>query len=173
MTIHRLYTRRGDQGQTSLAGGQRVSKSDLRVEAYGTVDELNSFLGLLVTYLSDHDAQCVEQVQHALFQVGASLATPYASVDDIPPIPSTLATTLEQEMDRMSALLPERHGFTIPGGNRAAATAHVCCTVCRRAERRVVALAAQEAVSPSVLQLLNRLSDYLFQLALYLHVDKH
>ena len=106
MTIHRLYTRRGDQGQTSLAGGQRVSKSDLRVEAYGTVDELNSFLGLLVTYLSDHDAQCVEQVQHALFQVGASLATPYASVDDIPPIPSTLATTLEQEMDRMSLSYP-------------------------------------------------------------------
>lgn len=181
-----VYTRTGDAGQTSLIGGTRVSKTDLRLEAYGTVDELNAQLGLLHTYLADPtadesvvatravDAALLLRVQSDLFSVGASLAT---DTSKLPPRPTAIITPemvseLEQAIDRIDSQLPPLRLFILPGGGRAAAVAHVCRTVCRRAERRILALAEQADVAPELLAYVNRLSDYLFVLSRKLNVDE-
>ncbi len=181
-----VYTRTGDAGQTSLIGGTRVSKTDLRLEAYGTVDELNAQLGLLHTYLADPttdesvaaaravDAALLLRVQSDLFSVGASLAT---DTSKLPPRPTAIITPemvseLEQAIDRIESQLPPLRLFILPGGGRAAAVAHVCRTVCRRAERRILALAEQADVAPELLAYVNRLSDYLFVLSRKLNVDE-
>ena len=168
MKITKVYTRRGDQGQTSLVGGQRVSKASVRLEAYGTVDELNSHLGLLAAMLPEgHEKDLVERIQNNLFNVCTNLATDQDQTELYPSayLPEGAIKELEDEVDSIMHELPERQGFILPGGTQEAAQAHVCRTVCRRAERRIVALAEEATVSPEVQQYVNRLSDYLFILA--------
>ena len=168
MKITKVYTRGGDKGQTSLVGGQRVSKASTRLEAYGTVDELSSHLGLLASMLPDgHEHEMIIRVQNNLFNLCTNLATDQEQTPLYPSahLPDGEIDLLENEVDTMMAQLPERHGFILPGGTLEAAQAHVCRTVCRRAERRIVALSEEATVSPEVQQYVNRLSDYLFVLA--------
>ncbi|MDR0893868.1 MAG: cob(I)yrinic acid a,c-diamide adenosyltransferase [Prevotellaceae bacterium] len=171
-----VYTKTGDAGTTSLVGGTRVSKTDVRLEAYGTVDELNSQLGLLVTYLTDEDERAfVRHIQHRLFAVGSHLATDrtqrelfaasIVSLDDV--------QQLEHAIDMLDSSLPQLHAFVLPGGSRGAAVAGVCRTVCRRAERRILALAATADVAPELLAYINRLSDYLFVLGRKINQSTH
>lgn len=172
----KIYTRTGDQGQTSLVGGQRVSKTCTRLESYGTIDELCSQIGLLITYCTDtHDQQCLTEVQNTLFVVGGYLATDNSQQEvrtgNI--VTQEMVTTIEQEIDRINATLPPFRAFILPGGCRAAALCHVCRTVCRRAERRILALAEDGAeVDTLVVAYVNRLSDYLFVLARKLNADE-
>lgn len=168
MKITKVYTRTGDAGTTSLVGGIRASKASARIEAYGTVDELNSHLGLLAAMIGDGtDRNFVERVQTMLFNVGSYLATDITQTA----LPSSACVgegeteLLEKEIDDIISLLPEKMGFVLPGGSMAAAEAHVCRTVCRRAERAIVALQAEATVAPQILGYVNRLSDYLFVLA--------
>ena len=158
-----VYTRTGDEGMTSLASGQRVSKTHPRLEAYGTIDELNSQLGLLITYVTEEDDKVfLQHVQNCLFDVSCELATvgktPRRAVshEDV--------TQMESAIDQLDAVSGGWKGFILPGGSRGAAIAHVCRTVCRRAERRIWAI-NDEPVDPVLVQYVNRLSDYLFLLA--------
>lgn len=165
----RIYTKTGDKGDTALFGGRRVSKSHLRVDAYGTVDELNSFIGLLHDSVEDQAVRSLLlQVQHRLFTLGAHLAS---DPDKHPPTPDLAPADialLEQAIDHMDADLAPLKNFILPGGHPVVSICHVCRTVCRRAERLVVALNRKEPVDPLVLQYLNRLSDYFFVLARHL-----
>lgn len=170
-----VYTRTGDAGITSLVGGTRVPKTHIRLEAYGTVDELNAHLGLLATYLTDeYDRNCILRVQHTLFAVGAQLATDASQPvsGQQPAVSQTQVEALEQEIDRVDSLLPPLRAFVLPGGGRGAAQCHVCRTVCRRAERRILALAQEVAVPPELTAYMNRLSDYLFVLSRKLNQDE-
>lgn len=165
----RIYTKTGDRGETALFGGRRVSKSDLRVDAYGTVDELNSFVGLLHDALDSPDLrQALVDVQHRLFSLGAYLASDPTQKQPAPDIRPEDISILETEMDRMDDSLPALQNFILPAGHPTVSMCHVCRTVCRRAERLVVALHHQEALDELVLQYLNRLSDYFFILARFL-----
>ena len=168
MKITKVYTRRGDMGKTSLVGGQRVSKASVRLEAYGTVDELSSHLGLLAAMLADgSDKEMIIRIQTCLFNVCTNLATDQEQTELYPSayLPDGEIEAMEQKVDEIMKMLPERQGFVLPGGTKEAAQAHVCRTVCRRAERRIVALSEVAKITPSVLQYVNRLSDYLFVLA--------
>jgi cob(I)alamin adenosyltransferase len=168
MKITRVYTRTGDKGETSIVGGIRMKKSSERLEAYGTVDELSSHLGLLAAMLlKGDDRNMILRIQNNLFNVCTNLATDQSQTPlyDSAKLADGEIELLEQEVDRMMKLLPERQGFILPGGTQAAAQAHVCRTVCRRAERRIVALSEVAQISPETLQYINRLSDYLFVLA--------
>ena len=165
VAINRVYTRRGDSGLTSLAGGQRIPKDDPRIEAYGTVDELNSFIGLAresARELPELNA-ILRRVQHELFNLGSILAT---LPEDMHPhqarITDAESAQLEREIDRMNEGLPKLRSFVLPGGSRLNAELHVCRTVCRRAERICVSLAAVTAVDSAIVKYLNRLSDALF-----------
>jgi cob(I)alamin adenosyltransferase len=165
----RIYTKTGDAGETALFGGRRVPKDDLRVESYGTVDELNAFIGVLRDHLHQPDVrQTLFDIQNRLFSLGAYLA----SDPDKPILPLDLleddVLVLENAMDHMDAELPELRNFILPGGHPAVSAAHVCRTVCRRAERLVVGLHHEQALDPLALQYLNRLSDYFFVLARFL-----
>lgn len=168
MKITKVYTRTGDKGTTSLVGGVRIKKSDIRLEAYGTVDELSAHLGLLAAVIPESvDRATVIRIQNNLFNVCTHLATDQSKT---PLYPSAHLADgeiefLEQEVDRMMGVLPERQGFVLPGGTPAAAQAHVARTVCRRAERRIAELAEVAAVGEEIQQYVNRLSDYLFVLA--------
>lgn len=168
MKITKVYTRTGDGGQTSLVGGERVSKTCTRLEAYGTVDELSSHLGLLAALLPDGDDKAmVQRIQNTLFNVCTYLATDQTTTP-LPPsahVPDGETTLLERLVDETVAALPERQGFILPGGTVAAAQAHVCRAVCRRAERRICELAQEATISDEVLEYINRLSDYLFVFA--------
>lgn len=168
MKITKVYTRGGDMGKTSLVGGQRVSKASARLEAYGTVDELSSHLGLLAAMIADDaDREMIIRIQNCLFNVCTNLATDQEQTPLYPSayLPEGEIERLEQKVDEIMQLLPERQGFVLPGGTKEAAQAHVCRTVCRRAERRIVALSEVAQITPSILQYVNRLSDYLFVLA--------
>lgn len=170
-----IYTKTGDKGTTSLVGGTRVSKTHIRLEAYGTVDELNSNLGLLITYLPDErDRNFVQQVQDKLFAVGSHLATDRekTKLNEVSVITSELVETMEHEIDRLDVILPPLSAFVLPGGSRGAAVCHICRTVCRRAERRILALAEQVEISAELLAYVNRLSDYLFVLARKINHDE-
>lgn len=160
--LSRIYTRTGDDGSTGLGDGSRVPKDSLRVEAYGTVDELNSHIGLLRAELpAGHAAQALlSRIQHELFDLGGELCIPGYSL-----IKEEGIDRLEAGIDTLNETLPPLKDFILPGGNRAASLAHVARTVCRRAERRVHTLAGQEDISGLGLKYLNRLSDYLFVLA--------
>lgn len=165
IAINRVYTRRGDAGQTSLAGGQRLPKNDLRIEAYGTVDELNSFIGLArlsARELPELDV-ILRRVQHELFNAGSILAT---LPEDVHPhqarITAAESEQLEREIDNMNESLPALRSFVLPGGSRLNAELHICRTVCRRAERVCVSLAGVSPVDEAILKYLNRLSDALF-----------
>ena len=169
MKITKVYTKGGDKGLTSLVGGQRVSKASARLEAYGTIDELSAHLGLLAAWLPEdsHEHVMVVRIQNNLFNVCTNLATEQETTPLYPSAHLAEGETelLEREVDAIMGELPERQGFILPGGTPQAAQAHVCRTVCRRAERRIVALAEQALVSAEVQQYVNRLSDYLFVLA--------
>ena len=167
LAINRVYTRRGDDGTTSLVGGQRVPKDDVRIECYGTVDELNAFVG--IARQSAEEAQLPElaatlkKVQHELFNLGSILATRPEDVHPRQPrVTSAEIESLEREMDRQLAPLPALRSFVLPGGSRLNAELHVCRTVCRRAERACVALARQEPLDEDTIRYLNRLSDAFF-----------
>jgi len=163
----KIYTRTGDDGSTALFAGGRVSKHHLRVECYGTVDELNSALGLAraLQPLALTDSR-LHAVQRQLFNLGADLATPLdAPTNYIVRVPAEDVSWLEAEIDAMTADLPELRAFILPGGTPAAAQVHVARTVCRRAERLATALAEHEALNPQAVPYLNRLSDFLFTLA--------
>lgn len=166
--ITKVYTRRGDQGQTSLVGGQRVSKASVRLESYGTVDELSSHLGLLASMLPEGEVkEMIQRIQNNLFNVCTNLATDQEQTPLYPSayLPEGEIERLEKEVDTIMKMLPEKQSFILPGGTKEAAQAHVCRTVCRRAERRIVELSITTKISSEVLQYINRLSDYLFVLA--------
>jgi cob(I)alamin adenosyltransferase len=168
----KIYTRTGDAGETGLFGGGRVRKDHPRVAAYGAVDELNSLLGWVLTELAGGPTtERLGRIQHDLFSLGAELATPPARErrrrPDTPPVPEARVAEMERWMDEMDAVLPPLDRFVLPGGTRGAAALHVARTVCRRAEREVVALAEQDEVAESVIRYLNRLSDLLFVFARY------
>ncbi len=164
-----IYTGGGDRGETGLFGGGRVSKDDLRVEAYGAVDELNACLGLARTAGLPKDLETLAaRLQDDLFVLGADLATPLdttARGDRVVRLRDGAAKALEPEIDRLDARLPPLKTFILPGGSPAGAALHVARTVCRRAERRVVTLARHEKVSEGAIVYLNRLSDLLFVMA--------
>ncbi|WP_343716773.1 cob(I)yrinic acid a,c-diamide adenosyltransferase [Inquilinus sp.] len=171
VTLTRIYTRGGDAGQTSLVGGRRVAKHDLRVEAYGTVDEANAVIGLARLHTSDEPDAMLGRIQNDLFDLGADLATPEEKEPKYPPLRVTAGQVerLEREIDAMNASLAPLNSFVLPGGSAAAAHLHHARTVTRRAERLVSALMAVEAVNPEALKYANRLSDHLFVLARHLN----
>lgn len=160
----KIYTRSGDEGQTSLFAGGRISKSHLRLQAYGTVDELNAVLGLAASAgVGGSVAGPLERVQGELFVLGADLATPLdAQPKWLVRVSAEMTARLEQEIDVWQAALPELHNFILPGGAMGGAFLHQARTVCRRAERWLVALQEHEAINPEALRYLNRLSDWLF-----------
>ena len=163
----KIYTKTGDTGETGLYGGTRVPKDAMRVEACGTVDELNACIGFVRSQIQDEEIDAIlHHIQNELFDIGADLATlevhPKAESLRIPP---TLTPELEREIDQFEAQLPPLKNFILPGGSAGGATVHLARTVCRRAERCVVTLAKAEPVNPEVLIYLNRLSDLLFVLA--------
>lgn len=167
----KIYTRKGDEGDTSLFGGKRVAKSETRVAAYGSVDELNSWLGMVVAALPAQLAEWSDpltDIQSDCFTIGALLAAPAsgsAKPEHIPDLPASRVDDLESWIDRLDEELQPLRSFILPGGSRSAAALHLARTVCRRAERSVVALSRDESVDPLVLSYLNRLSDLLFTLA--------
>ena len=176
MKITKVYTRGGDMCKTSLVGGQRVSNASERLEAYGTVDELSSHLGLLASLLPDGDDKAVIiRIQNCLFNVCTNLATDQEQTALSPSayLPDGEIELVEQKIDEIMKLLPEKQGFVLPGGTKEASQAHVCRTVCRRAERRIVALSEVAVISPEVLQYVNRLSDYLFVFAKKINFNAH
>jgi cob(I)alamin adenosyltransferase len=166
----KLYTRTGDDGSSGLFGGDRVSKSHLRLGAYGTLDELNSIVGLLRLHATPTcaDPATLQRVQQDLFVLGAILATPAARQEQLGARmskPTWDLADMEADIDRLTALAPPMTAFVLPGGTAASAYAHLARTVCRRAERKVVALTHEEPMNPIVVSYLNRLSDWLFALA--------
>ena len=162
-----LYTRTGDNGTTSLIGGKRVSKGCQRIEAYGTIDELNAFFGLLCAKLTNEDdKRFILLVQNRLFVLGGYLATPVEQEKAVPcPFTEKQIEQMEAEIDRIDADLPALKAFCIPGGSESSALAHVCRTVCRRAEREMLRLSESDTVDSQVIKYINRLSDYLFALS--------
>jgi len=163
----KIYTKTGDKGFTSLIGGTRVPKHHLRIESYGTVDELNSYIGLIRDQdIAGHDKELLKQIQDRLFTIGSSLASdPEKSRMIIPDLKEADIELLEKEMDAMNEQLPELRHFILPGGNNAISFCHIARCVCRRAERLSVHLSAESSVDEKVNIYLNRLSDYLFTLA--------
>jgi len=159
--LSKIYTRTGDKGTTGLGDGSRVDKDSLRVEAYGTVDELNSAVGLVLAMgLPNKVWKCLMHVQHELFDLGGELCMPGTTL-----IPEKYVKRLEKDLDRFNEDLPPLKDFILPGGSEAAARCHLARTIARRAERRVVSLAHNEAVNEASIRYLNRLSDLLFVIA--------
>lgn len=171
----KIYTKTGDRGQTSLVGGKRVSKTDARLEAYGTVDELNAHLGMLIAALrvSSSDVDLLQFVQNKLFVVGSYLATDtsFTELKDASRLKPENIERIERRIDDIDRILPPLNGFILPGGVPAATKAHVCRTVCRRAERRICEVSEQFEVDELVLRFINRLSDYLFILARFVNAE--
>ncbi len=164
----KIYTKSGDTGKTSLFGGGRVAKNNLRVEAYGTVDELNAFVGLLRDIMDDEDYKIfLEKIQNELFVIGSLLASTSDKNNYLPELAETSIQAIEKEIDAMEATLPTLKNFILPGGHVVNSYCHIARTVCRRAERQVVALSGKKNtnVNPLILTYLNRLSDYFFVLA--------
>jgi cob(I)alamin adenosyltransferase len=165
----KIYTKTGDQGETGLFGGQRVRKDALRIEAYGSVDEVNSVIGI-VQSMNPPDAlvPMLSQIQNDLFVVGADLATPAAKTGmHVERVEAARSAVLEQYIDALEEMLPPLRSFILPGGTQAAAQLHFARTVCRRAERHIVRLSHEEAIGDAVIIYVNRLSDFLFVAARY------
>ena len=160
--LSKIYTRTGDDGTTGLGDGTRISKDSVRVEAYGTVDEANSAIGMVLVNDSVDDTlrHCLTEVQHDLFELGGELCIPGHSA-----VTQEFIDRLENDLDRFNAELPRLKEFILPGGGPAAAACHLARTIVRRAERRVVTLADMEDVRPEAIRYLNRLSDFLFVVA--------
>ena len=172
-TAMKIYTKKGDKGETSLLGGTRVSKSHIRIESYGTVDELNSWIGLIRDQnISEETKKILIHIQDRLFTIGSHLASdPTKSGIKIPDIKEEDVTALEKEMDKMNETLPEMKNFVLPGGHTIVSYCHITRCVCRRAERCAVHLASEEKVEDIIIKYLNRLSDYLFVLSRKLSHD--
>lgn len=166
----KIYTKTGDKGQTSLIGGTRVPKHHMRIEAYGTVDELNSWIGLINDQQIEENTKGVlSEIQDRLFTIGSSLASdPNKSKMKIPDLHETDIEVLETQIDKMNEVLPEMRFFILPGGHTTISYCHLARCVCRRAERNVIHLNENEYVNELVIKYLNRLSDYLFVLARYI-----
>lgn len=162
----KIYTKTGDTGQTSLVGGSRISKSHIKIEAYGSVDELNSWLGMLRDAPDTDDLEDdIIDIQETLFTIGSNLALEIGSDVPIPEVSEGEVIRLEALIDVWDEPLPQMRNFVLPGGHPAVSTAHVSRTVCRRAERQVIRLSEIEEVSPIIITYLNRLSDLLFVLS--------
>jgi cob(I)alamin adenosyltransferase len=169
--LTKIYTRAGDRGETSLGDGSRVSKLDCRIASFGTVDELNSLIGVVIAGpVPDAFRPVLARVQNELFDVGADLSVPWGIADRLR-IGQPSVDELERDCDRFNAELPELRSFILPGGTETAARLHVARTVCRRAEREVIAAAEEVELNPLVLVYLNRLSDLLFILARAANAD--
>lgn len=167
----KIYTKTGDKGRTSLIGGTKVSKSDLRIESYGTIDELNSFIGLLGDSIQEEQIKnFLREIQDRLFTVGSSLASDPEKAPQmkIPDLKGEDVSLLEKEIDQMEAQLEPMKSFILPGGHPTVSTAHIVRCICRRAERACVRLGSASSVEPLILIYLNRLSDYFFVLARYI-----
>lgn len=162
--MSKIYTKTGDKGMTSLVGGTRISKDHLKIETYGTVDELNSWIGVLRDSPENASRKDIlKEIQDRLFTLGADLAAePEQTKRKIPDLFESDIELLEREMDKMNEEIPPLKAFVLPGGHQSVSFAHVARTVCRRAERHVIRLAREEEVNPMIIQYLNRLSDYLF-----------
>jgi cob(I)alamin adenosyltransferase len=162
----KIYTKTGDQGTTSLVGGTRLSKAHVRIEAYGTVDELNAYIGLLRDQpVNEGRRDVLKEVQDRLFTIGSHLASePDQTRKRLPDLHEEDIQLLEREMDALDAQLPPLRAFVLPGGHQSVSYGHVARTVCRRAERMVINLHEQEPVEDIIIRYLNRLSDYLFML---------
>ena len=176
----KIYTKTGDKGMTSLCDGSRLSKDDMRIEAYGTLDELNANIGLLISLLQadtlkEEDAVVnpigiLVAIQEELFVIGGQLAC--ADIKEEAHLyTQKLIKEIETNIDKLSSQLPVQHHFILPGGTLSAAQSHVCRTICRRAERRIVTLSHIATVSPEIFKFVNRLSDYFFILSRYLNND--
>jgi len=164
----KIYTKKGDSGETSLFGGQRVSKSSLRIEAYGTVDELNSIIGVAISYgVHERTKELLDEIQIQLFVLGSDLATPPSKKIKIDRIGETEIAFLEQAIDELEKHLEPLKSFILPGGSPSGANLHVSRTVCRRAERLAVECAKEDEISEFAIKYLNRLSDFLFVVARY------
>ncbi len=162
-----IYTKTGDKGKTGLIGGTRVPKNDIRLEAYGTLDEFNVIVGLLLSErLEERDCLFNQTVQHRLFKLGAYLATDQEKTKPLyaEPVEASVIEEIEREIDAITATLPPIERFVLPGGSKKASLCHLCRTVCRRAERRCVDVAEHYVVHPAIVRYLNRLSDYYFTL---------
>lgn len=176
----KIYTKTGDKGTTALFGGMRVPKNHLRIESYGTIDELNSYIGLIRDQkIDDHSKSILIKIQDELFTLGAMLATPPEKEIlksgkerlNIPKVNATAIELLEKEIDTMNNNLPPMTHFILPGGHQTVSFCHIARCVCRRSERLSVALNAEETINEDILKYLNRLSDYLFVLARKLSFD--
>ena len=167
----KIYTKTGDKGETSLFGGKRVWKDDLRINAYGTIDELNSGLGVAICEITcEEQKEVIRSIQNDLFTLGSDLATPFDKVSKnsvIPRVDEKFIVRLEELIDNYEKQLPELKNFILPGGSKGAALLQVARTVCRRAEREVTALSKQSDIGKQILIYLNRLSDLLFVLSRY------
>lgn len=162
----KIYTKTGDAGTTSLVGGTRVSKSDIRLEAYGTLDELNAFIGDLLNAVTDEtDRELLIFIQNKLFVAGSKLACEEECNIKLPGITRQDIEKIEQRIDSIESILPKHNKFVLPGGTEAASKAHICRTVARRAERNICRLAEQSKVDAEEIAFINRLSDYLFVLS--------
>jgi cob(I)alamin adenosyltransferase len=171
--LTKIYTRGGDSGETSLSDGSRVPKDDLRVAAYGDVDELNGVIGLARLHATGAADEMLARIQHDLFDLGADLSTPIVAAPKHPPlrILDGQVERLEREIDSLGESLSTLNSFVLPGGTPLAAQLHLARTVARRAERLATTLAGREEINPSALRYLNRLSDHLFQLARHANDD--
>ncbi len=163
----KIYTKTGDKGTTSLVGGTRISKGDLKIESYGTVDELNSWIGVLRDLeVNQSRRDLLKEIQDRLFTIGADLASePEQTKKKIPDLFESDIELLEKQMDEMNEVIPPLRAFVLPGGHQAISFAHVARTVCRRAERLVIRLGEIEEVNSLIIKYLNRLSDFLFVLS--------
>ena len=165
----KIYTKTGDNGQTSLFGGKRVWKDDLRIAAYGSIDELNALFGVAISDVKNEElVDVLMSIQNELFTVGADLATPLEKGNTgfvIPRVENSFSTRLELLIDKFDSQLPDLKNFILPGGSRGASLLHLARTVCRRAEREIVALSKEEAINSEIEIYVNRLSDLLFVLA--------
>ncbi|MCC6817820.1 MAG: cob(I)yrinic acid a,c-diamide adenosyltransferase [Bacteroidia bacterium] len=164
----KIYTKRGDKGETSLIGGQRVPKHHVRIESYGTIDELNSYIGILRSFVNDSINKAIlPEIQDRLFTVGSLLASAPGSKMIVPDLHDEDVELLEKSIDSMNEELPELRSFVLPAGSLEVAQCHVARCICRRAERLIVHLNEIEAVEEIILQYINRLSDYLFVVSRY------
>lgn len=163
----KVYTRTGDKGTTSLVGGKRIAKDDIRLEAYGTVDELNSWLGLIdsSTSIPQEVHDTLSDVMNRLFDIGSILATEPESTWQPQPLPQSATTEIESAIDKIEAMLPKHNKFILPGGHADSARANIARTVARRAERRIITLASSTPIDSEIIRYINRLSDYLFVLS--------
>jgi cob(I)alamin adenosyltransferase len=167
----KIYTKGGDKGETGLFGGERVPKDSIRIEAYGTIDELNSFIGLALTEIKDTDIiKLLSRIQNILFTLGSDLAAPDNEknrIHNIPRITKSHFKEIEKEIDKFDSRLEALRNFILPGGCKNSALLHICRTICRRAERRVITLNNGVNLNPDIIIFLNRLSDLFFVLSRY------